>query len=64
MAALGLRPGPVVGEAYQFLLDLRLERGPMGEDASREALLAWWADRQGGAQRFDGSEFSEGVPPA
>jgi len=55
MAALGLRPGPVVGEAYQFLLDLRLERGPMGEDASREALLAWWADRQGVAQPSDGS---------
>ena len=54
MGALGLRPGPVVGEAYQFLLDLRLERGPMGEDAARDALLAWWADRQGGAQPSDG----------
>ncbi len=45
MAALGLRPGPEVGEAYRYLLDLRLERGPIGEDAAREALLEWWGSR-------------------
>ncbi|WP_454084525.1 CCA tRNA nucleotidyltransferase [Georgenia sp. Marseille-Q6866] len=43
MEILGVRPGPVVGRAYRFLLDLRMERGPLGEDAAREALLAWWA---------------------
>jgi poly(A) polymerase len=49
MAALGIRPGPEVGEAYRFLLEMRLEDGPVGEDAARAALLAWWAERQGGA---------------
>ncbi|MFN8170912.1 MAG: CCA tRNA nucleotidyltransferase [Candidatus Nanopelagicales bacterium] len=46
MALLDIAPGPVVGEAYRFLLDLRLDRGPLGEDAAREALLAWWAARR------------------
>jgi poly(A) polymerase len=45
MAALGIRPGPVVGEAYRFLLDVRLDEGPIGADAARERLLAWWAQR-------------------
>jgi poly(A) polymerase len=45
MALLGVTPGPVVGEAYRFLLDLRLDRGPLGEEAARTALLAWWAAR-------------------
>jgi len=45
MDALGVRPGPVVGEAYRFLLELRLEEGPLGPDRAREALLAWWAAR-------------------
>lgn len=45
MAILGVPPGPVVGEAYQFLLDLRLDRGPMDAAAAEEALRAWWAAR-------------------
>ncbi|MBM7502878.1 CCA tRNA nucleotidyltransferase [Agromyces aurantiacus] len=45
MAALGIRPGPVVGEAYKFLLDVRLDEGLIGPDAARERLLAWWAAR-------------------
>ncbi len=45
MAALGLPPGPEVGQAYRFLLELRLEHGPLGEDRARDALLAWWQDR-------------------
>lgn len=47
MAALGIRPGREVGEAYRFLLELRLDEGPIGEDAARERLLAWWAAREG-----------------
>lgn len=46
MAALGIRPGPVVGEAYRYLLDVRLDEGPIGPDAARERLLAWWAARE------------------
>lgn len=45
MATLGIRPGPVVGEAYKYLLDVRLDEGPIGADAARERLLAWWAAR-------------------
>jgi poly(A) polymerase len=45
MTVLGIGPGPVVGEAYRFLLDLRLERGPLGEAAAAQALQAWWAAR-------------------
>ncbi|GAA2023505.1 CCA tRNA nucleotidyltransferase [Pseudokineococcus marinus] len=45
MAALGVPPGPVVGRAYRHLLELRLDRGPLGEEAAREALLAWWAEQ-------------------
>jgi poly(A) polymerase len=45
MEILGIGPGPQVGAAYRFLLELRLDDGPMTEDEARAALLAWWADR-------------------
>jgi poly(A) polymerase len=43
MAILGIPPGRAVGEAYAFLLELRMEEGPLGEDEARQRLLAWWA---------------------
>ena len=43
MAILDLAPGPVVGRAYAFLLELRLDRGPLEAEQAREALLTWWA---------------------
>ena len=45
MRILDIPPGPVVGEAYDFLLGLRLDRGPMDEASATEALRAWWAAR-------------------
>ncbi|GHS85682.1 CCA tRNA nucleotidyltransferase [Actinomycetota bacterium] len=45
MAVLGIPPGRAVGEAYRFLLELRMERGPLDEAAATAALLAWWAER-------------------
>ncbi len=45
MEILGVPPGPVVGRAYRYLLDLRMEEGPLGPDVARERLLAWWADQ-------------------
>ena len=45
MAELRIEPGPVVGQAYRFLMDLRMEKGPMGEDLARQALHSWWAAR-------------------
>ena len=45
MAILGLAPGREVGEAYRYLLELRMERGPLGPDVARDELLSWWAAR-------------------
>ncbi|NRQ49007.1 CCA tRNA nucleotidyltransferase [Aeromicrobium sp. YC3-14] len=45
MAILGIGPGPEVGEAYRFLLDLRMDRGPLSEADATEALRAFWAAR-------------------
>lgn len=45
MQILGIPPGREVGQAYKFLMDLRLDRGPLNEDQARKALLQWWSDR-------------------
>ena len=42
---LGIRPGPVLGRAYTFLLGVRLDEGPIGPEAARERLVAWWAEQ-------------------
>ncbi|HWV27323.1 MAG TPA: CCA tRNA nucleotidyltransferase [Aeromicrobium sp.] len=47
MQILGIGPGRDVGEAYRFLLDLRMDRGPLSVEHATEALLAWWAARSG-----------------
>ena len=39
MEHLGIAPGPVVGEALAFLLELRLDEGPLGEDEARRRLV-------------------------
>lgn len=46
MEILGIGPGREVGEAYRFLLELRIDEGPLGEDVARTRLLTWWASRQ------------------
>jgi poly(A) polymerase len=48
MEILQVPPGPVVGQAYKYLLNLRIDEGPLGPDRAREALLDWWRDRQPG----------------
>ena len=45
MRVLGVGPGPVVGEAYRFLLDLRLDEGPLDAEEAEVRLRAWWAAR-------------------
>ncbi len=42
MELLGIPAGPVIGQAYTFLLERRIDEGPLGEDRAREELLAWW----------------------
>ncbi|MGZ4611590.1 MAG: CCA tRNA nucleotidyltransferase [Kineosporiaceae bacterium] len=57
MEILGIRPGREVGEAWTYLKDLRLERGPLPPDVAREELLRWWRARQEGpATNPDGEE--------
>ena len=46
MEILGIKAGPLVGKAYEFLLELRIEEGPLGEEKAREELLKWWSDNQ------------------
>lgn len=43
MEILGIGPSRAVGQAYRFLLELRIDHGPLGEDAAREQLEKWWA---------------------
>ena len=45
MRILDLKPGRDVGDAYRFLLDLRLDEGPLGPDEAEARLRAWWAAR-------------------
>lgn len=45
MALLDVPPGPVVGRAYKFLLDARMDQGPLGEERAAELLRAWWAEQ-------------------
>ena len=45
MELLGVPAGPVVGEAYRFLLELRLDEGPLGAEEAERRLLAFWAAR-------------------
>jgi poly(A) polymerase len=46
MAILGIGPGREVGEAYRFLLDLRMEHGPQDPAIAEQALREWWSARR------------------
>jgi poly(A) polymerase len=43
-SVLGIPPGPEIGRAYRFLLELRLDVGPIGKDAASAALREWAAE--------------------
>lgn len=45
MSILGIAPGPIVGEAYRYLMELRLDRGPLNEQQATDELITWWANR-------------------
>jgi poly(A) polymerase len=45
MAILEVTPGRVVGEAYAFLLEVRLDEGEIGKEEVTKRLLEWWATR-------------------
>lgn len=46
MAILGIGPSRVIGEAYDFLLNVRLDEGPLAPEDAKVRLLAWWAQRE------------------
>ncbi len=45
MRILDLKPSREVGEAYNYLLELRIEEGPLGAIEAEKRLLAWWSSR-------------------
>ncbi len=46
MALLDIRPGPLVGRAYKYLLNERMEDGPLGEQEAERRLRLWWAENK------------------
>jgi poly(A) polymerase len=48
MEHLGVGPGPVVGEALAYLLELRMDRGPISEDEAYRLLDEWHRQRDDG----------------
>lgn len=47
MEILGIPAGPQVGQAWQYLKELRLDRGPLSREEAVEELLAWWNAKGG-----------------
>jgi poly(A) polymerase len=45
MELLGIPAGPQVGEAWRYLKELRLDRGPLSTEEATAELLAWWRSR-------------------
>ena len=48
MALLGIPGGPQVGEAWNHLKALRMDRGPLSREEATAELLAWWNAKSGG----------------
>jgi poly(A) polymerase len=47
MELLGIPAGPQVGEAWRFLKELRLDRGPLSPGEAEAELLNWWQQHSG-----------------
>ncbi|MBV8178111.1 MAG: CCA tRNA nucleotidyltransferase [Mycobacterium sp.] len=45
MELLGIPPGPQVGEAWNYLKELRLDRGPLSHEEATAELMTWWRSR-------------------
>lgn len=45
MAILGIPPSRAVGQAYNYLLELRIENGPLGAEQATKELKKWWASQ-------------------
>ncbi|MDQ3978173.1 MAG: CCA tRNA nucleotidyltransferase [Actinomycetota bacterium] len=64
MEHLGLTPGPQVGRALAYLLELRLEEGPLGEEEAYRRLDEWWKEQgqPGPSKSSNGDGSSPGDP--
>ena len=51
MEILKIKPSPLVGQAYAFLLELRMEQGPLGPELAKEELLKWASDKELGVAK-------------
>jgi poly(A) polymerase len=45
MEVLGIGPGRDVGAAYQFLLQVRMDQGPLPREQAEQVLRDWWKTR-------------------
>ncbi|CAB4331286.1 unannotated protein [freshwater metagenome] len=46
MQLLGIKPSADVGKALDFLMELRMEHGPLGAERATEELMQWWKARR------------------
>lgn len=46
MKILDIKPSRIVGQAYDYLLELRMERGPLGKQSATQELLAWASEKE------------------
>ncbi|MEO3751713.1 CCA tRNA nucleotidyltransferase [Streptomyces sp. B6B3] len=57
MRILDIGPGPRVGQAYRHLLEVRLEQGPLDQEAAVEELQKWWAEHGADTGNAGGGRF-------
>jgi poly(A) polymerase len=43
MEILGIEPGPLVGRAYQHMMEVRMDKGPLDAEQAKVELLNWWS---------------------
>lgn len=53
MELLDIKPGPVVGRAYRFLLNERMEDGPLSDAEAERRLRLWWMEQAQAQNRPD-----------
>jgi poly(A) polymerase len=46
MDVLSVPAGPIVGAALEYLMDIRLEEGVIGDEAIRARLISWWEENK------------------
>jgi poly(A) polymerase len=52
MELLGVPAGPIVGAALEFLMDIRLEEGLLGDEAATARLMQWWKENEANASKL------------